>query len=99
MVRSGPQGLSRITRVIWLHNKVTVDKEVHDYWIKQLYTRKYKVQIPKLTQNDIDDYNKVPVETWMNIDPYSDLEDVGDTSSDEPPTLLILKWKIQRILL
>ena len=34
IVRSGPQGPSRITRVIWLHNNVTVDKEVHDYWIK-----------------------------------------------------------------
>ena len=85
IVRSGPQGPPCITRVIWLHNNVAVDKEVHDYWIKQLYTHKYKVQIPKLTQNDIDNYNKVLVETWRDIDPYSDLEDVGDTSSDEPP--------------
>ena len=80
--RLGSQEPPRITRIIWLHNNLTVIKEVHDYWIKELYTRKYKVKIPKLTQIDIEKYINIPVETWKGID--SDSEYVRDTRPEEP---------------
>ena len=74
----------RIAKQVSLYGNINVDKEARDLWLSDVHKRKYVVTIPKLSEQQIDLLcNKQP--SWMSIDPYSDLEDVGDTSQDEEP--------------
>ena len=67
-----------------LYDNINIDKEARNLWLSDVQKRKYVVMIPKLSQKDIDLLcNKQP--SWMGIDPYSDLEDRGDTSQDKEP--------------
>ena len=74
----------RIAKQVSLYGNINVDKKACDLWLSDVHKRKYVVMIPKLSEQQIDLLcNKQP--SWMSIDPYSDLEDVGDTSQDEEP--------------
>ena len=61
----------------------TIERGIHDYWLKDVSHRKYEVQLLKLTDQEISLWDKsVRPDAWKDIDPYSDLEDVGNTSND-----------------
>ena len=60
-----------------------VQKQVHEYWLKDIPKRKYVVQLQKLSKREISLWDKSEkVDAWKDIDPYSDLEDMGN--SDHP---------------
>ena len=63
----------------------TIERSIHDYWLKDVSHRKYEVHLQKLTSREISLWDKsVKPDAWKDIDPYSDLEDVGSTSNKNP---------------
>ena len=60
---------------------------MRDYLYNQANSRKYEVVIHKLTMDIVTQWGPLKQDSWKDIDPYSLLEDVGDTTSDEvePP--------------
>ena len=53
-----------------------------EYLLKQAKVRSYKVVINKLTPQTILEWSGKHKPTWQDLDPYSSLEDVGDTGND-----------------
>ena len=68
-----------------LYDHVKVNVVVKDYWIKEVNKRCYSISLPKLSATEIENWSgsKKDEEDWRNLDPYSSLEDVGNTTSDE----------------
>ena len=63
----------------------TIERGIHDYWLKDVSHRKYEVHLQKLTSREISFWDKsVKLDAWKDIDPYSYLEDVGSTSNENP---------------
>ena len=66
-----------------LYDHVCVHPLIKDLWLKQVNTWKYSVPLLKLTAAEITAWQKpTNANSWENIDPYSSLEDIGTTSSD-----------------
>ena len=64
-----------------LYRNIKVNKKVHDCWLEDLKKRKYVVKLPKLKDVDIKLWQLVD-ESWKQINPYSDLEDIGENDTD-----------------
>ena len=63
----------------------SIERGIHDYWLKDVLHRKYEVHLQKLTSREISYWDRaVKLDAWKDIDPYSDLEDVGSTSNENP---------------
>ena len=54
-----------------------------DYLFKQANEIKYSVILNKLNKNVIVGWKPKPKETWQDIDPYSDLKDIGDDTGND----------------
>ena len=70
---------------VTLYDHVKVNTVIKEYWIKEVNKSCYSISLPKLTALEIDHWSG-PIknsDSWRDIDPYSSLEDVGDTTSDE----------------
>ena len=89
---------------ITVYENVKVDFEVHKYWMQQAHTRKYSVPLPKLSAESILLWtDPKSVDRWKDIDPYSDLEDIGsgsDKANDTPeappvPVSALVKYTLR----
>ena len=69
------------TEDVLLYGNIRVNKKVRDCWLANLKKRCYVVKIPKLTETDIQLWQPVD-ESWKQIDPYPDLEDIEDTDKN-----------------
>ena len=68
---------------VTLYDNIKVNSSVKAYWIEQAKQCKYEVQLNQLTQNEIGRWTKQEISpSWEDLDPYSSLEDVDDTSDD-----------------
>ena len=74
--------ISDLCQVI-LYDNIKVNSVVCDYLFEQAHTRKYQVVVNKLSTNVIKQWERPRRESWMDIDLYSGLEDVGNTFSEE----------------
>ena len=63
---------------VLLYGNIRVNRKVWDCWLANLKKRSYVVKLPKLMDADIKLWQPVD-ESWKQIDPYLDLEDIGDT--------------------
>ena len=71
-------------RDVVLYDHIKVNIRLRDYWMKQVTVQKYSIVLHKVSPSTIAQWQtKSNVKSWENIDPYSSLEDVGDTMSDE----------------
>ena len=70
---------------VLLYDDLLVDQRVKDYLLKQSKTRTYKVVLNKLMAQTMSDWSEKWKPSWQDLDPYSSLEDVGDTNSDTAP--------------
>ena len=68
---------------VTLYDHVKVHLKIKDIWIQQVYLHDYTVPLNKLSEQEISSWNKTTSESWKDIDPYSSLEDVGNTTLDE----------------
>ena len=67
-----------------LYDHVHVHPLIKNLWLKQVNTWKYSVPLSRLTAAEIKAWQpSANVNSWDNIDPYSCLEDIGMTSSDD----------------
>ena len=78
--------ISNLHQVI-LYDNIKVNSVVCDYLLEQAHTHKYQVVVNKLMPNVITQWEQPSCESWMDIDPYSSLRDVGNTSSEESRSL------------
>ena len=58
-----------------------VDSHVKDYLIQQAKIRDYKVVVTKLNQEQISQWGPKTTNSWDDIDPYLDIEEVQDSST------------------
>ena len=73
---------------ITVYENMKVDREVHKYWLHQAQTRKYSVSLPILSAEYIRLWcDPRSLDRWKEIDPYSDLEDIGDKTEDSEKPL------------
>ena len=71
---------------ITVYKNVKVDLEVHKYWMQPAHMHKYSVPLPKLSAELILLWtDPKSVDRWKDIDPYSDLEDVGSDKANDTP--------------
>ena len=91
-------GLSQIT----MYENMKVDWEVHKYWLQQAHTRKYSVSLPILSAESIQLWcDPRSLDRWKEIDPYSDLEDIGSNSDkagdslETPPKSPTMKYTLR----
>ena len=68
---------------VTLYNSIKVDSNVKEYLFKQAQNRKYKVVLNQLTEDVIKNWKPVTHERWMDLDPYLDIEDIGNDSSQD----------------
>ena len=68
-----------------LYDDLLMDQRVKDYLLKQAKIRTYKVVLNKLMAQTMSDWSEKWKPSWQDLDPYSSLEDVGDTDSDTAP--------------
>ena len=67
-----------------LYDHIQINTKVKDLWLQQATSRRYSVPIKNLTEAEIASWNpSMRTNTWEDIDPYSGLEDVGDSSESE----------------
>ena len=59
-----------------------------EYLLKQAKVRTYKVVINKLTPQTVLEWTGKHKPTWQDLDPYSSLEDVGDTGNDTASSVM-----------
>ena len=59
-----------------------MDSKVKEYLFKQAKTRKYAVVLNPISSELINTCKASDHESWLDFDPYSGIEDIGDTSSD-----------------
>ena len=64
-----------------LYGNIKVNKKVRDCWLENLKKRKYVVKLPKLMDADINLWQPID-ESWKQINPHSDLEDIGKNDTD-----------------
>ena len=70
-----------------LYDHLKINTIVKDLWVQQAINRTYSVPIKKLTETEIVSWKpRSRTNTWEDIDPYSDLEDVGSSSESEHPS-------------
>ena len=91
--------LSQIT----VYKNMKVDREVHKYWLQQACTHKYSVSLPVLSTESIRLWcDPGSLDRWKNIDPYSDLEDIGCCSdeamdsTESAPKSPSVKYKLRK---
>ena len=65
------------------YDHVRVHPLIKNLWLRQVSVWKYSVPLNKLTASQIAAWqNHSANNSWENIDPYSSLEDIGSTSSE-----------------
>ena len=64
------------------YGSIKVNKNVHDCCLADIKKQNYVVKLPKLSNVDIELWH-YPDESWKQIDPYSDLEDIGETKTEQ----------------
>ena len=63
-----------------LFDNVKINAVVHEYLHKKAWKRKYEVGMHRITSDTISQWKPIRLEPWETIDPYSSLEDIGNTS-------------------
>ena len=73
---------------VTLYDNVKINTTVKEYWFEQASEHNYQVQLHQLTPTEIQHWTKPNIVTlWKDLDPYSSLEDIGDTSGDNQDTV------------
>ena len=68
---------------VTLYDNMKVDSKVKEYLFKQAKTRKYAVTLNPISTDLINTLKASVHESWHDLDPYSGIEDIGDTSDDD----------------
>ena len=82
-----PHAASSDNRLVTLYNDLRVDRTVKDYLVNQVRKRDYVVVLRQIDDTIINSWKPRCREAWQDIDPYSDLEDVGSDTVPNPTNI------------